>query len=154
MDVNPYESPKAVDPDPRNGAPPEQRAADWGNLPFIMGVGAGAIGGASVGIVFYGGFPARVLLITFAGASVGAVVPLIWSTPGDTTRRRDRFPLALTSLLVAAGFASVVGLLLGGPLGVQSPFFRGCLVLGLIVGLAVFVGLALSAVIRRRRGPK
>lgn len=154
MDVNPYESPKAVDADSHDRPLRDEPRRDGGNLPFIMGVGAGAIGGALVGIVFYGDFPAVVLLISFAGATIGAVVPLIWSTPGDATHRRDRFQLALISLLVAAGFASVVGLLLGGPLGVQSPFFRGCLVLGLIVGLAVFVGLALSAAIRRPRDPK
>ena len=154
MDVNPYESPKAVDADLHDRPPRDQRSPDGGNLPFIMGVGAGAIGGACVSIVFYDDFPAGVFLIPFAGALIGAVAPSIWTSSGDARRRRDRFRLALTSLLAAALLASVFGLLLGGPLGVWSPFFRGCLILGLIVGIAVFVGLALSAVIRGRRDPE
>ena len=63
--------------------------------------------------------------------------------------KRDWLVLAIVCLVLGPVISMIPGLLLGGPLGVESPFFRGCLMLGGIVGGLLFVLLCFLDVIVR-----
>ena len=58
-----------------NGQLQPEEALEPSNLPYILGIGGGAVAGVLVAIPFYEPFPAGILLGLLVGGVIGGIAP-------------------------------------------------------------------------------
>lgn len=97
-------------------------------IPYLLGVGVGALAGFFVGVGLCGDLTASTLVWMAAGTLAGGLVPTLW------TKSMLILRFAFVSLIGSVLLGTLIGVVVAG----RSGFSCGCAVLGCVVGCCLF----------------